>query len=136
MIPVILLACGFIVIVKAVQVLTDELYPGNEFPPAVRKTIIREHCNATGGQCPECCGMFSRNALAVVHIVPLHRGGLNSRNNAIVLCATCQDRRSHRVTLLDRLSGRSGTLARLRAHVIEQVNAPSATNAVRRATAA
>jgi 5-methylcytosine-specific restriction endonuclease McrA len=136
MIPVILLACGFIVIVKAVQNLTDELYPGNDFPPAVRKAMIREHCNATGGQCPECCGMFSRNALDVVHIVPLHRGGLNSRNNALVLCATCQDHRSHRVTLLDRLSGRSGTLARLRAQVVEQVSAPTAADAVRRATAA
>ncbi len=54
------------------------------------KIIIVEIKNRDGNKCVQC---DSTNKLEVHHILPLSRGGTNSKRNLITLCEGCHSKR-------------------------------------------
>lgn len=104
MIPVILsgvfAAAGY----KLGQLLIDEDYPGMTVPLHVREEMIRKHVSWSGWKCPE-CGRKTHD-LQVDHIIPLARGGRNSRENLQMLCGECNLRKGTRYSVWDAFCGR------------------------------
>ncbi len=100
---------------KLIQAVTDKEFKGTEFPEAFRHGLIDEHWLEYGGYCPE-CGRSSlrKRDLSVDHIVPIRRGGKNSRNNARVICRSCNSSKQDTVSLADKFWGRGGSRPRRR----------------------
>ena len=100
---------------KILQTLLDEEWPGTEFPEAFRVELIENHWWWNGGSCPSCGGSGLRKCdLTVDHIVPIRRGGRNSRNNAQVLCLSCNCSKGENMSLADQFWGRGGKKPRRR----------------------
>ena len=100
---------------KALQVLTDEEFPGTEFPLLFRQKLINKHWRWWGGCCPVCKRTSLRKCdLSVDHRVPIRRGGYNSRNNARVICRSCNCSKGAKVTWWGEFVGRGGMRPRRR----------------------
>lgn len=101
--------------IKGVQAMFDKDFPGTEFPKKFRAELIQEHWNLWGGYCSECeRSSLRKRDLTVDHIVPIRKGGRNSRANAQVICGSCNSRKGDRCSLLDRFAGRGGRRPRRR----------------------
>lgn len=94
---------------KLIQWLTDEEFPGTEFPATFRREMIDAHWEENRGWCPGChaTNVLKRD-LTVDHIVPINQDGRNSRNNAGILCRSCNCSKQDKVSLWDRFVGRGG----------------------------
>ena len=113
--PLLVLLGGAGVAYKVIQALTDQEWPGTEFPKEFRETLIDEHWSWRGGTCPSCDRRNLRKIdLTVDHIVPIRKGGRNSKNNAQVLCGPCNSSKGDRVSPLDKFVGRGGKRPRRR----------------------
>ena len=59
---------------KVAQALTDEEFPGTDFPRAFREELIDSHWKRNKGYCPECRRKSLRKQdLSVDHRVPIRR---------------------------------------------------------------
>ena len=93
---------------KLWQVLTDEAWSGTEFPEEFRRSRIDAYWAWYGGFCHDCWSDGLRKKdLLVDHIVPIRRGGKNSKSNAQVTCRSCTNRKRDSVRLVDYFFGRS-----------------------------
>jgi hypothetical protein len=100
---------------KIYQALTDEIWPGTEFPEEFRKRIIDSHLAWWGNYCKGCCRWdVCKSDLSVDHIVPIRHGGKNSKHNAQVLCIACNSRKQDNYSMFDAFSGRGGGRPRIR----------------------
>lgn len=106
---------GFSVAYKVVQALIDEEFPGTEYPEAFRQEKIDRHWFWHGGFCFGCWRSNLRKAdLTVDHVVPIRRGGRNSRENAEILCLHCNSSKGAKMSLWDEFRGRGGRRPRIR----------------------
>ena len=114
--PVIAGVAGAGMLYKALQAVTDEEFPGTEFPASFRRKMIEKHWKwHGGGYCPVCERTSLRKRdLTVDHIVPIRRGGRNSRNNARVVCGSCNSSKGDKLSLWDSFTGRGGKRPRRR----------------------
>lgn len=100
---------------KVYQALSDTVWPGTEFPEEFRREKIDRHWSWWGGFCFECWkGKLAKSDLTVDHIVPIRKGGKNSRHNAQVMCSSCNSKKQDGVSLLDHFFGRGGSRPRRR----------------------
>jgi 5-methylcytosine-specific restriction endonuclease McrA len=100
---------------KVYQALVDEVWPGTEFPEDFRKEMIESYWWWNGGSCSECGRhRLSKADLTVDHIVPIRKGGKNSRQNAQVMCGSCNSKKGDTVTIWDEFWGRGGSRPRRR----------------------
>lgn len=94
---------------KVIQAATDEEFRGRRFPKSFVKEMIDEHWRLNRGWCPVCGRQNLRKKdLSVDHRVSTAGGGLNSRQNAWVICLRCNQKKGARVSLWDRFVGRGG----------------------------
>lgn len=120
MIPLVIPAAGigvgaFGFAYKVLQELTDEEFSGTEFPAEFRQKLINRHWFWHGGYCPMCARTsLQKSDLSVDHRVPIRRGGYNSRNNARVVCLSCNCSKGDKMTWWDEFIGRGGKRPRRR----------------------
>ncbi len=96
--------------------MVDEEWPGTEFPEEFRIAKIEDHWRMWGGHCGACArDNLRKSDLTVDHIVPIRRGGRNSRQNAQVMCLSCNSKKGDAVNLYDKFVGRGGRRPRRRA---------------------
>lgn len=98
---------GPVALWKAYQAVVDEDFGTTEFPAWFRAELIKSHVRWHGSKCPKCGYRVHRSDLTVDHIFPLRWGGRTSRQNAQVLCFSCNSSKGARFGLGELIRGRT-----------------------------
>lgn len=102
-----LVAVGGFALYKIGQAVFDEDFGGRAYPAWFRREKIASHVKAHGTFCFDCRRHVREDELTVDHIVAWAKGGLTSRQNAAVICGSCNSSKGAKVGLFDHLRGRS-----------------------------
>jgi hypothetical protein len=97
-----------VAIYKVGQAIFDEDFGTRHYPEWFRRQQIDEHVAAHGAFCPSCERRVRIADLTLDHIVPWAAGGLTSRQNARVICGSCNSSKQDRAGFLDYVRGRAG----------------------------
>lgn len=92
---------------KVGQAIVDEDFGTRHYPEWFRRERIGEHLTSHGSYCPSCQRRVRIAELTMDHIVPWAAGGLTSRQNARVICGSCNSSKQDRAGFLDYVRGRS-----------------------------
>lgn len=100
-------AGGVLALFKIGQAIVDEDFGGRSFPASFRRQKITAHIASHGTVCFGCNTCVREDELTIDHVVAWAKGGLTSRQNAAVICGSCNSRKGAKVDFLDHLRGRS-----------------------------